>query len=57
MTLEVLIQKFMEEKEHKPTSANDLLDFLKRGYIQGKLSFVEYRKLIQELDQRGATIA
>ncbi len=47
----------MEEKKHKPSSANDLLDFLKRGYIQGKLSFVDYRKLIQELEQRGATIA
>ena len=57
MTLEVLIQQFMEEKEHKPSSANDLLDFLKRGYIQGKLSFVEYRKLIQELDKHGATMA
>jgi hypothetical protein len=57
LTIEALIQKFVEEKEHKPTSANDLLDFLKRGYIQGKLSFVEYRKLIQELDRRGATMA
>jgi len=57
LTLEVLIQQYIAEKEQKPASANDLLDFLKRGYIQGKLSFVEYRKLIQELDQRGATLA
>lgn len=54
MTLESLIHQYVLEKKEKPSNANDLLVFLKRGYIQGDLSFLDYRKLIQELEQRGA---
>ncbi|WP_102346463.1 YppF family protein [Bacillus sp. Marseille-P3661] len=57
MTLETLIKQYVEVKKDHPTNVNDLLDFLKRGYIQGTLSFAEYRRLMHELEQRGATIA
>jgi hypothetical protein len=54
MTLDHLINQFIEVKDDAPTHVNELLDFLQRGYIQGDLSIVQYRDLYRQLNERGA---
>ncbi|MCD8511788.1 MAG: YppF family protein [Bacillus sp. (in: Bacteria)] len=52
--LEDLIQKFIQLKKHKPNHANELLDLLKREYLQGQISITEYRETYRQLNERGA---
>jgi hypothetical protein len=54
MLLEDLINQFVLMKKEKPSNVNDLLDFIQRGYVQGELSIMEYRRLFLELHTRGA---
>ncbi|MDQ0217899.1 hypothetical protein ELQ35_00195 [Peribacillus cavernae] len=54
MTLENLIAQFILTKSQVPKHANVLLDFLKTEYILGKMPIEQYRRLLGELDKRGA---
>ncbi|WCK53774.1 YppF family protein [Aneurinibacillus sp. Ricciae_BoGa-3] len=54
MTMEHLINEFIQVKNIQPSNANDLLDFIQRRYIQGELSIVQYRNMFRELTARGA---
>jgi len=54
MTLEDLISKFIQMKNHKPLHVNDLLDFIQQNYVQNKLTIDQYRSLFKELTDRGA---
>lgn len=54
MTLEHLINRFIQVKNIQPSTADELLDFVQRSYIHGDLSIVQYRDLFRELNLRGA---
>ncbi len=52
--LKNLIHSFQLEKDRNPSHVNELLDFLQKDYISGKLSILEYKKIFSELDKRNA---
>lgn len=52
--VEDLIQKFIQLKKQKPTHANQLLDLLKKEYLQGQITITEYRETYRQLNERGA---
>ncbi|PAK38666.1 YppF family protein [Peribacillus simplex] len=54
MNIEVLILHYIQEKRQKPNHANDLLDYIRNEYVNGKLSILQYRSLCQDLYLRGA---
>lgn len=54
MMVQELIERYTNEKNQNPSHANELLDYIQKGYIQGELSIVEYKKLFFELDKRNA---
>ncbi|WLR52965.1 YppF family protein [Bacillus tianshenii] len=56
MTLEHVIHSYMKEKDEKPATANELLDYIRRAYIHGELSIADYRELVRELEERGAAM-
>jgi len=45
---------FIAKKEYEPATLNELLDFAIQTYVQGKITFKEYRSLIRELETAGA---
>ncbi|MFJ5624939.1 YppF family protein [Peribacillus loiseleuriae] len=51
MLVEDLIHRFELAKKRKPLHADELLDYIQKGYIHGELSIVEYKKLFFELDK------
>lgn len=51
MLVEDLIHRFELVKKRNPLHANELLDYIQKGYIDGELSIVEYKKLFFELDK------
>ncbi|KMY42763.1 YppF family protein [Peribacillus loiseleuriae] len=51
MLVEDLIHRFELVKKRNPLHANELLDYIQKGYIYGELSIVEYKKLFFELDK------
>jgi hypothetical protein len=55
MTLENLILRYITCRQAVPSHVNALLDYLKKEYITGNLNIIQYRRLLNELDKRGAT--
>ncbi|HDR7792622.1 TPA: YppF family protein [Bacillus luti] len=55
MVLEDLKQAFSQKKGYYTESANELLDFARHCYLEGKLCISDYRTLIKELEIKGAT--
>ncbi|MED1203247.1 YppF family protein [Heyndrickxia acidicola] len=55
MTLENLIFRYITCRQAVPSHVNALLDYTKKEYIAGNLSIIQYRRLLNELDKRGAT--
>jgi YppF-like protein len=51
MLVEELIHHFELEKKRNPLHVNELLDYIQKGYIYGKLSIGEYKSLFFELDK------
>lgn len=51
---EKLVKQFIKEKNNTPSHVNELLDYLSKCYISGKLSIVEYKKLFSELNKHNA---
>jgi YppF-like protein len=54
MILEDLIHQFILIKKRMPSHANELLDYIQKGYICGELSINEYKELFFELKKRKA---
>ncbi|PLT30463.1 YppF family protein [Peribacillus deserti] len=54
LLLNALILHYKYVKSRNPAHVNDLLDFVQKQYIIGRLSIWEYKILFHELDKRGA---
>lgn len=54
MHLQELIQVYEREKNEKPDTPDQLLDFCQKQYVYGRLSSQSYRELFQQLHQKGA---
>jgi hypothetical protein len=54
MSVENIIDSFESERKRTPSNVNELLDFVQKNYLYGKLSIVEYKKLFFELDKQQA---
>ena len=54
MTIEMLLNKYVQVKQTEPSSVDDLLDFSQRSYILGELSFSQYYYLYRQLNEQGA---
>ncbi|KAA9026089.1 YppF family protein [Niallia endozanthoxylica] len=54
MTIHELKLKFLQIRDYFPDDVNELLDFTKKEYVQNKISIIEYRNLVRELEKLGA---
>ncbi|WP_035186259.1 YppF family protein [Alteribacter aurantiacus] len=54
MTLAVLIDFYRVRFNQSPTQANDLMDVLTWCYLSEFVSPNDYKRLLKELEQRGA---
>lgn len=54
MHLQKLIQAYEKEREHRPQSPDQLLDYCQQQYIKGQLDSQTYRQLFQQLHNEGA---
>ncbi|MEH7459223.1 hypothetical protein CON65_07585 [Bacillus pseudomycoides] len=55
MVLGDLKQAFSQKKGYCTEDMNELLDFARHCYLEGKICISEYRVLIRELETSGAT--
>ncbi|KEK22711.1 YppF family protein [Bacillus gaemokensis] len=55
MKLGDLKQAFVQKKGYSTEDMNELLDFARHHYLEGKICISEYRVLIRELETNGAT--
>ena len=55
MVLGDLKQAFSQKKGYCTENANELLDFARHWYLEGKIGISDYRILIRELEINGAT--
>lgn len=55
MVLGDLKQDFFEKKGYEPEDLNELLDFARHSYLQGKICLSQYRSVTRELETIGAT--
>ncbi|KFN03249.1 hypothetical protein D0U04_02875 [Bacillus clarus] len=55
MVLGDLKQVFSEKKGYCTENMNELLDFARHCYLEGKICISDYRTLIRELEINGAT--
>lgn len=56
MILGELKQAFSVKKGYVPENMDELLDFARHHYLDGKICLSEYRTLIRELEVYGAKI-
>jgi len=54
MTIHELKLKFLQIRDYFTDDVNELLDFTKKEYVQNKISIIEYRNLVRELEKLGA---
>lgn len=54
MTIHELKLKFLQIRDYLTDDVNELLDFTKKEYVQNKISIIEYRDLVRELERLGA---
>jgi hypothetical protein len=54
MTIHELKLKFLQIRDYLTDDVNELLDFTKKEYIQNRISIIEYRNLVRELEKLGA---
>ncbi|AIK40002.1 hypothetical protein COM13_03505 [Bacillus pseudomycoides] len=54
MILGDLKQAFAQKKGYSTEDMNELLDFARHHYLEGKICISEYRVLIRELEINGA---
>ncbi|EEL51334.1 MULTISPECIES: YppF family protein [Bacillus cereus group] len=54
MILGDLKQAFTQKKGYATEDMNELLDFARHHYLEGKICISEYRTLIRELEVNGA---
>ncbi|MDM5187844.1 YppF family protein [Bacillus sp. DX4.1] len=55
MLLGNLKQAFAQKKGYDTEDMNELLDFTRQHYLEGKICISEYRTLTRELETIGAT--
>ncbi|MGN4423705.1 YppF family protein [Bacillus cereus group sp. MYBK30-1] len=55
MVLGDLKQAFSQKKGYCTENPNELLDFARHCYLEGKICISDYRTLIRELEINGAT--
>lgn len=56
MHVRELKEKFAKQKDYAAQDLNELLDFSKRAYILNEITSREYKNLVRELEQLGATL-
>lgn len=54
LTLEEVMEQYVEVKQ-EPSNTNGLLDFIQQLYISDIISITEYRSLLREVSNLGAT--
>lgn len=55
MKLQDLQIKFLNARKFEPSNSNELLDFAKHCYLCNQLSIKEYRDLVKQLEEAGAS--
>ena len=55
MLIEDLIHQFILIKKREPSHSSELLRYIKKSYIYGELSAVEYKKLFLDLNLTSIT--
>ena len=55
MVLGDLKQAFSQKKGYYTENVNELLDFARHWYLEGKICISDYRTVIKELEINGAT--
>lgn len=55
MLIQELRNTFIAIKTYEPMDNNELLDFARQQYISGKLTILEYRNVIRQLENGGAS--
>jgi two-component SAPR family response regulator len=56
MHVHELKERFAKQKDYAAQNLNELLDFAKRAYIFNEITSREYKNLVRELEQLGATL-
>lgn len=54
MGLEDLRKRFINGKCYEPMNVNELLDYARQLYLKNELTITQYRKVIKELENKGA---
>ncbi|RXT13801.1 YppF family protein [Ammoniphilus sp. CFH 90114] len=54
MTLEKILNDFIQVKQATPSNVDELLDFAQRSYILGHLCISQYQSIYRELNKQGA---
>ncbi|AZU63112.1 YppF family protein [Neobacillus mesonae] len=56
MNIHELKEKFSQIRSFSTDDVNALMDFAKKTYIHNEISIKEYRKLVRELEGKGAAL-
>lgn len=56
MFVHELKKKFSIHKKYQTEDVNELLDFAKKAYVSNEITSSEYKKLVRELESRGAKL-
>lgn len=56
MDIRDLKSRFSQSREYTTDDVNALMDFAKKAYIQNEISITDYRKLVLELENKGAVL-
>ncbi|WP_078546150.1 YppF family protein [Litchfieldia alkalitelluris] len=55
MLIQELRNTFIAVKTYEPMDNNELLDFARQQYLSGNLSILDYRNVIRQLENDGAS--
>lgn len=56
MHIHELQEKFSRHKNYVTDDVNELLDFAKKAYIYNEISTGEYKRIVRELELKGASL-
>lgn len=56
MDIRELKSRFNQTRDYCTDDVNALMDFAKKAYIYNEISFIDYRKLVRELETLGAVV-
>lgn len=56
MDIRDLQSRFNQSREYTTDDVNALMDFAKKAYIHNEISITDYRRLVLELEKKGAVL-